>query len=174
MYLADSNVLIEAKNRYYAFDIAPGFWVWLELAHAGSLVCSIEAVKDELLEKDDELADWAGAHESFFCPIDQATTRHFGDLSAWAASGDFTPAALANFTGSNADYLLVAYAREHQYTVVTHERSQPRAKKRILIPDACAAMDVTTTDTFQMLRRTGAKLDLRGGLPFLTQHAVQR
>lgn len=25
MYLLDSNVLIEAKNRYYAFDIAPGF-----------------------------------------------------------------------------------------------------------------------------------------------------
>lgn len=28
MYLVDSNVLIDAKNRYYAFDIAP--------AHAGS------------------------------------------------------------------------------------------------------------------------------------------
>ncbi|PMD04330.1 DUF4411 family protein, partial [Brevibacterium paucivorans] len=26
MYLLDANVLIEAKNRYYAFDIAPGFW----------------------------------------------------------------------------------------------------------------------------------------------------
>lgn len=33
MYLIDSNVLIEAKNRYYAFDIAPGFWTWLEQAH---------------------------------------------------------------------------------------------------------------------------------------------
>ncbi|MFC2625050.1 MAG: DUF4411 family protein [Propionibacterium acidifaciens] len=25
MFLVDANVLIEAKNRYYAFDIAPGF-----------------------------------------------------------------------------------------------------------------------------------------------------
>lgn len=25
MYLLDANVLIEAKNRYYGFDIAPGF-----------------------------------------------------------------------------------------------------------------------------------------------------
>jgi hypothetical protein len=25
MYTIDSNVLIEAKNRYYAFDLAPGF-----------------------------------------------------------------------------------------------------------------------------------------------------
>ena len=30
MFLVDSNVLIEAKNRYYAFDIAPGFWKWLD------------------------------------------------------------------------------------------------------------------------------------------------
>ena len=29
MFLIDANVLIEAKNRYYAFDIAPGFWYWL-------------------------------------------------------------------------------------------------------------------------------------------------
>lgn len=26
MYLLDSIVFIEAKNRYYAADIAPGFW----------------------------------------------------------------------------------------------------------------------------------------------------
>lgn len=31
-YLIDANVLIEAKNRYYAFDIAPGFWKWLDRA----------------------------------------------------------------------------------------------------------------------------------------------
>jgi PIN domain protein len=49
MYLVDSNVLIEAKNRYYAFDIAPGFWAWLDQAHQQSLACSIEAVRDELL-----------------------------------------------------------------------------------------------------------------------------
>ena len=49
MYLLDTNVLIEAKNRYYAFDIAPGFWAWLDRAHDQKLACSIEAVRDELL-----------------------------------------------------------------------------------------------------------------------------
>lgn len=33
MYLLDTNVLIEAKNRYYAFDLAPGFWAWIGEAH---------------------------------------------------------------------------------------------------------------------------------------------
>lgn len=111
MYLLDSNVLIEAKNRYYAFDIAPGFWAWLDHAHAQGPACSIEAVRDELLAGNDELAEWARQHPDFFRALDQGTTRHFGPLTAWAGSRDFTPAAIAAFTGSAADYLLVAYAR---------------------------------------------------------------
>src|SRR5690625_301994 len=134
MYLVDANVLIEAKNRYYAFDIAPGFWAWLDQAHQHSVACSIDAVRDELLDGDDELSDWGRANAAFFRPIDQGTTRHFGDLTSWATSRSFTQAALADFTGNNADYLLVAYAREHQHTVVTHERSQPNAKVRVFIP----------------------------------------
>lgn len=31
MFLLDANVFIEAKNRYYGFDICPGFWRWLDL-----------------------------------------------------------------------------------------------------------------------------------------------
>ena len=160
MYLLDANVLIEAKNRYYAFDIAPGFWAWLDTAHQKSLACSIQAVRDELLAGEDELAQWAGANAAFFRPIDQGTTQHFAALTAWAQSGNFTQAALNEFTGANADYLLVAYAQEHQHTVVTHERSQPNSRKRVLIPDACMAMGVDTLDTFQMLRQTGAQFHL--------------
>lgn len=157
MYLLDANVLIEAKYRYYAFDTAPGFWDWLHQAHQQSLACSIEAVRDELLAGKDDLAEWARANATFFRPIDQGTTRHFSGLTTWATSKDFKASALAEFTGANADYLLVAYAREHNHTVVTNERSQPQAKNRVLIPDACRAMRVGTKDTFQMLRQTGAK-----------------
>lgn len=161
MYLVDANVLIEAKNRYYAFDIAPGFLEWLDRAHQRAVVCSIEAVREELLHGDDELAEWARANAAFFRTIDQGTTRQFSDLTRWAASRNFTPAALANFTGDNADYLLVTYAREHRHIVVTHERSQPNARARVLIPDACMALGVGTIDTFHMLRESGARLDLR-------------
>ncbi|WP_167202263.1 DUF4411 family protein [Actinomyces respiraculi] len=38
MYLVDANILIKVKNRYYAFDIAPGFWAWLDHAHACTVV----------------------------------------------------------------------------------------------------------------------------------------
>jgi hypothetical protein len=142
MYLVDANILIDAKNRYYAFDIAPGFWEWL-------------------VAGDDELAEWAEANSSFFRSMDQAAAAHFSDLSVWASSQSFTPAALAGFTGSAADYLLVAYARAHDHVVVTHEQSNPAKRNRVMIPDACAAMGVTCLSPFEMMRRTGATLDLR-------------
>lgn len=56
-YVLDSNVFIEAKNRYYAFDICPGFWDWLHAAHESGQVFSIEAVKQELTSRDDELTE---------------------------------------------------------------------------------------------------------------------
>ena len=161
MYLLDANVLIEAKNRYYAFDIAPGFWAWLDRAHNQSLACSIDAVRKELLQGTDELADWAKHRPSFFHPLDQAASRHFAPLSTWATSRSFTPAAISEFTSSAADYLLIAYAKEHGHTLVTHERPDPNAKARILIPDACIALDVEYADTFAMLRQTGVLFDLR-------------
>ncbi|WP_309132620.1 DUF4411 family protein [Brevibacterium sp.] len=163
MYLLDANVLIEAKNRYYSFETAPGFWDWLELMHQKSGACSIDAVFEELTVGDDELAHWARQHQDFFREVDRHATRHFAELTGWAVSQSYTDAALAGFTGNNADYLLVAHARGHDFTVVTHERSKPLARKRVLIPDACQAMNVKTLDTFEMLRRTEARFDLRQG-----------
>src|SRR5699024_4060429 len=140
MYLVDANVLIEAKNRCYAFDVAPGFWDWSDHAHANSLACSIDAVKQELLAGADELGDWARAHTEFFQPLDQPTTAQLRDLSTWANSAQHTQAAINASASNAADHLLVAHARAHGRTLATHERSQPNSKKRVLIPDACLAM----------------------------------
>ena len=161
MYLVDANILIDAKNRYYAFDIAPGFWEWLVVAHTAGQVGSIDAIRIELLAGNDELANWAKTNSAFFRAIDQTATAHFQALTSWASSQAFTPAALAGFTGSAADYLLIAYARAHDHGVVTHEQSSPARRNRVMIPDACAAMGVTFVGPFEMMRRTGATLDQR-------------
>lgn len=160
MYLVDANILIEAKNRYYAFDIAPGFWIWLEQAFRGELATSITAVGDELMRGDDELADWASTHRDHFRPIDQRTVRQFGPLTAWVSKQQYTQSAINEFSSEQADYLLIAHAKAHGYTVTTLERPSPGAKNRVRIPDACVAMDVPISDTFTMMRATGAELHL--------------
>ncbi|MFI2639814.1 DUF4411 family protein [Kitasatospora sp. NPDC018614] len=161
MYLVDSNVLIEAKNRYYAFDIAPGFWAWLDYAHSNFIACSIEHVRDELVQGGDELADWAQSHHDFFRPIDAAAATHFTPLTTWASSRSYTAAAVTEFLTNTADFFLVAYAAAHGHTLVTHEQSRPDSKKRILIPDACQAMGVDCANTFTMLRSARARLDFQ-------------
>ena len=56
-YLLDSDVLITAKNRYYAFTICPGFWESVLHGHSCGRLHSIDRVRQELLNgsEDDDL-----------------------------------------------------------------------------------------------------------------------
>lgn len=68
-YVLDANTLIQAKNEYYAFDICPGFWDWIDTATASGDISSIEPIADELRKGKDDLAAWAAARRgSFFNP----------------------------------------------------------------------------------------------------------
>ena len=160
MFLIDANVLIEAKNRYYAFDIAPGFWYWLEKACSRDVVCSIERIREELLQGKDELSDWARDHRDFFFPLDDRTAQVFPGLSGWARSQNLTDDALNAFAADAADFMLVAHASAHSCTVVTHEKTGNGSRKRVKIPDACVALGVPCVDTFDMLRVDRATLEL--------------
>lgn len=74
-YVLDANVFIEAKKRYYGFDICPGFWTYLEREMAAGTVRSIDAINAELLAKVDDLSTWAANHPTFFDPPGAASRR---------------------------------------------------------------------------------------------------
>jgi hypothetical protein len=59
-YVLDSDVLIAAKNTYYAFAICPGFWKGLLRAHEQERAWSIDKVRGELLagRKEEDLVQW--------------------------------------------------------------------------------------------------------------------
>ncbi|MDZ4658022.1 MAG: DUF4411 family protein [Bythopirellula sp.] len=57
-YLLDANAFIEAKNRYYGFDLCPGFWASLVAQHGAKRLWSIDRIAAELQEQDDEVKDW--------------------------------------------------------------------------------------------------------------------
>jgi hypothetical protein len=52
----DANVFIEAKNGPYNFDMAPGFWRWLEKASKDGLIRSPISVYPEIEKGTDDLA----------------------------------------------------------------------------------------------------------------------
>lgn len=160
-YLLDTNIFIDAKNRYYHPKVCPGFWDWLVQANAAGTVFSIERVYSELTEDSkDELAAWAIEHaESFFLPVDEDAIPSLGSLAAWAnAHQRYSAAAKATFLDS-ADYYLVAQALAGGHTVVTNERSADSIH-RVKVPDACIAHKVKCMSPWELLRKEHAKFVL--------------
>ncbi|MEH2510151.1 hypothetical protein V1291_001505 [Nitrobacteraceae bacterium AZCC 1564] len=161
-YLFDSNVFIEAKNRYYAFDICPGFWDWMDhvaKADAGSIV----NVCDELRQGRDELAKWANARrtEPWFLKVDDASTqKFFQSVANFVNLGAFKQAAKAKFL-SGADPWLIAKAKIVGAKVVTHEVSAPDSKNRVPIPDVCKAFDIECTTPYEALRSMAASFTFK-------------
>jgi len=157
IFLLDSNVFIEAKRRYYAFDIVPGFWTNLvQHADSGQLM-SIDRVKHELELGQDELSHWV-KHDfaNGFASTNQSSViGNYTDIIEWVnAEIQFLDAAKSDFA-RGADGWLVAYAKDRGYILVTHEQFNQDIKRKVPIPNVCQQFGVTCVDTFEMLRQLG-------------------
>lgn len=158
-YLLDANAFIEARKRWYGFDFCPGYWEWLDDANAEGTVFSIERVAEEIQAGDDELVEWSrNRGERLFLRPDTAVLASLSQLSLWATSGAYEPAAVTTFLDI-ADSYLVAHAHAHGHTVVTMEVVS-NSPKHIKVPNACVAMDVKYINVFAMLRAERARFVL--------------
>jgi len=153
-YLLDANIFIEAAKRYYAFDIAPGFWRKLEQLAEESRVCSVDRVQRELMKSNDQLATWAKKQFStaFLATDEPEVVTEYQQVMRWvSAQGQFFDAAKDEFA-SGADGWLIAYAKARAYVVVTDELLNPSIKRRVPNPNVCHAFGVRCVNTFGMLR----------------------
>ena len=159
-YLLDANVFIEAANRYYATDICPGFWAWMEQAANDGEIVSTHRVRDELLGREDDLASWTERQpSSFFVTVDADTLPHLATLATWVQQQRYRTSAIEEFLDST-DYYLIATAMNGEHVIVTHENPSD-GQKRVKIPEPCIAHGVEYVNTFTMLRRLGARFELR-------------
>ncbi|WP_396178614.1 DUF4411 family protein [Flavobacterium sp.] len=161
IFIVDSNFFIQAHRSIYPLDIALGFWNKVkQLAHAG-LLFSIDKVKDELYDKNDELEVWCKNNlpENFF--IDSSTAiAQYAIVSAWAISKNdhYLPNALNEFLdASEADAFLVSFALADPVIriIVTQEVSRPEQKNKIKIPEPCIALGINYLNTIAMFRKLG-------------------
>lgn len=162
-YLLDTNTLIQAKNEYYAFDICPGYWKWLETATLLGDVHSIAPVLDELRDGEDELTNWANELDKvsdFFEPMDLLAVGKIAEVVACVQKRDFKEQAKHDFL-ARADPQLIAYALAHEgVTIVTHEVHVEGEKKKVKIPTICKALGIPCERTFSMLSREKIQFDL--------------
>ncbi|MEI6315652.1 MAG: DUF4411 family protein [Syntrophus sp. (in: bacteria)] len=162
IFLLDANVFIEAAKRYYAFDIAPGYWNALIKHATNGHVRSIDKIKVEIDRVNDELKTWVGRnyHQWFESTRQQDVIDAYAIVMVWAqGQNQYTDGAQAEFARS-ADGWLIAFALAKGCIVVTHEQYDPVGKREIKIPNACKGVGVPYMDTFGMLRELGVRFHI--------------
>lgn len=161
-HLLDANTLIEAKNRYYAMTICPGFWQWLLLKNEALDLASIAPVMDELTKGNDELAGWVKENAGFFHGItDEGTQLAYAQIVGLVAdkAPQMKVGAMEEFL-AGADPWLIAKAMVSGATVVTHEVLNLDAKRKFIIPNICQELEVPFMNTFELLHRLEARFVL--------------
>ncbi|GAB3010860.1 DUF4411 family protein [Cyclobacterium sediminis] len=160
-YVVDSNFFIQAHRATYPLDVAKSFWLKVnELAQSGTII-SIDKVKQELFNKNDNLEDWCKGNlpDGFFKDSSTALSE-YSKISAWAISKSdhYLPNAINEFLDVyEADAFLVAYVLEdvQSRVLVTHEVSDPNRKNKIKMPEPCKHFGVSYRNTIEMFRELG-------------------
>ena len=159
-YVFDTNVFIQAKNREYRFDFCLPFWRWIESGHKHQLFYSSKKVLDELRANDPKrkcpARQWADQMPApFFMEDarDAEAMKHYSTLMRWAYnSTQYLMAAKKEFArDANADAFIVAVARQHGLTIVTHETPKPAAKSTVPMHSAAKVLGVETIQLYDLL-----------------------
>jgi hypothetical protein len=165
VFVLDSDVVIAAKNAYYAFDICPGFWQALIRGNANGRLRSIDRIRSELLlgRKEEDVVRWVkeDVPPAFFHDSNaEDVSAAYADVMLWVQrSTQYFDRAKAKFA-TEADGWLVAYSMVHGTTVVTNEQPRPDSRNRVLLPDVCAEFKIPSKDTFSLLRELTVRLEL--------------
>ena len=86
LFLLDSNIFIEAKNRYYGFDFCPIFWDFIDKEINKNTILTIKEVYNELSNGNDDLTHWIKERKdsAFFISFDdEETQKEFAQIAQY-------------------------------------------------------------------------------------------
>lgn len=155
LYYIDTNCFIEPYNKFYPFDIAPAYWdfILMNCDRGNSVV--IDQVRDEVYKKEDGIKQWLKKEfkSSFVASSVPEVIQVHNEILAWVSdSGRFTENAIKTF-GNVADPWLIAHAKAFDGILVTLEQPDPKARRKVFIPEVCKALSVSWISLFEWLRR---------------------
>ncbi len=163
LYLFDANILMEANNRYYGLDFAPGFWEFIEGEAAKMTLKSNDMILAELKRYDDALSSWVedGRDKIFdISSEEEEVQKYFSEIADHVNThAVYSAAEKARFL-SGADPWLIAACKYMDATLVTHEVLVPGNSTKVKIPNVASEFDVNIINTFDMIRSLGGKFEL--------------
>lgn len=171
LYLLDTSVLIDAKNKYYPLERIPQFWTWLiHQSRTGNVKLPPQVIA-EILGQDspeevplDDLAKWVEDNISVLELSEEDISEVLSRTYERGYGTTLTEITAVDPLSEAADPFLIAYAllNPEGRRVVTMERAQsightlPKPRNR-RIPLVCDLLGVTCVDTFSLIR----ELDFR-------------
>ena len=159
-YLLDTNTFIQAKNSYYAFDIAPSFWTQLLEKLKQGQVAVIDAVSDEIKQGNDELKEWfkdqvisqADQIKILKAKEDATVLATYREIAQMVAMNQvYNDSEKARFL-RGADPWLIASAKTWGAVVVTFEALSGVGTKKVKIPDICQQTGVSFVNLYTAMR----------------------
>ena len=149
-YCIDTNVFIDAGERYYPPDIVPGFWENLDALIGAGRMKAPEMLIEELERKDDEWRQWVYERkETLIVPMDLSQIEAIQKVMAtYTAQG-------IDANRITGDPFFIALALANDLTVVTNEKPRRGGAK---IPKICAALGVQSIGLLELMRRESWRL----------------
>lgn len=158
-YWLDADVLIQAANDAYQFDVAPGFWEFLEEQIANEQFCMPKEVERELSARDDDVYRWVRQQpDGFIVDQDAAVQTTYRGIADYVNNGPFGPGHKRGFL-RKADGWLIAHAQVVGGVVVTRETRA--GGDQVKIPNVCDQFGVQVINQGELLRRFNVRL-IRG------------
>ena len=157
-YCIDTNILIQAWQKYYSPQICPEYWEVLNQLGKSGQIFIPEEVKEEILKTEDDLSIWIKNCDIPILRTDQKVTENLSKI--------YNANPLHKYLVDNtrarslADPWVIAHAITQNATVVTQEIKVTAVNsRRIKIPNVCENMKVKFINHFNMIK----ELNIRFG-----------
>jgi len=166
VYCLDTNVLIQAWQKYYSPEICPDYWDVLNKLGSQGRIFIPEEVKNEIVvtedkeNTEDDLSKWLKRSS---IPVHKPTE---GVIKCWQTILQANPLhkrLVDNISGrSLADPWVISHALNNKATVVTKENLETAINtKRIKIPNVCENMRIRWIDDFTFVKELGLKFSCK-------------
>lgn len=159
-YCLDSNVLIQAWQKYYSPKYCPTYWEILDELGYQSKIFIPKMVYEEIIKTDDDLSHWLKTSRIEVKPMTNAVITCLKLIYSNNPNHKFL---VDNKKGrSLADPWVIAHAMNEKATVVTkEEKITALNKKRIKIPNVCENLNIRWINDFEMVSELGIRFNCK-------------
>jgi hypothetical protein len=152
----DADVLIQAKNGLYSFEIAPPFWSFLDAQAKQGKIRSSTKIYGEILKREaekDKLTLWVKNRKNsgLFVTPTKDVQKTYGEIADYVIEKYSQRRAKAAQFLSGGDGWIIAHAKCDGGTVVSHESRVDKTSMTPKIPNVCTDFTVPCIGLAQML-----------------------